>query len=73
MTVVNQKKLADLLPHGSQSAIAEKLGITKQAVGRAIQKEKPNHPAVIEALAIIKARGIADADKELSQILSPQA
>jgi hypothetical protein len=61
--------LVDLLPHGSIQLIAHKLGIGKQAVSKALRKQRPGHPAVVEALRMARASGALDAAQELRNLL----
>lgn len=59
------QKLSDLLPYGSQNQIAEKLGMSRQAVGDALRRCKPGNRVVIEALRIARECGALDAAKDL--------
>lgn len=64
----SKNKLASLVPHGEMSKIADKLGITKQAVSLALKAGKPSHPAVQEALRIAKDSGAIEAAQTLATI-----
>lgn len=68
MTGITQKKLADILPHGSMRQIADELSISKQAVSAAIKAEKPSHPAVVIALRICREAGTLAAAQDLSML-----
>ncbi|MGI4884249.1 MAG: hypothetical protein ACRYFR_04750 [Janthinobacterium lividum] len=65
----NPKKLSGLLPRGSIQRIAEQLGLTKQAVSDAIRRERPGHPAVIEAVRIARECGSLTAAQDLASLL----
>jgi predicted transcriptional regulator len=67
------KSLAELLPHGSIQKIADKLGIGKQAVSKALRRQRPGHPAVLEALQMAKASGAFEAARDLALVLTPTA
>ncbi|GAB3638767.1 hypothetical protein GCM10027422_43570 [Hymenobacter arcticus] len=60
--------ILELLPHGSVQLIAHKLGIGKQAVSKALKKQRPGHPAVVEALRMARASGAIEAAQELRTI-----
>jgi hypothetical protein len=49
--------IAELLQHGDIQRIATKLGMGKQAVGKALRKGRPGHPAVQEAVRMAHASG----------------
>lgn len=49
--------IAELLPHGSIQLIASKLGIGKQAVSKALRRQRPGHPAVQEAMRMAQESG----------------
>ena len=55
------QRIADLLPRGAISDIAGRLGISRQAVSEALNKGKPGHPAVVEALRMARESGSFDA------------
>lgn len=61
-------KLSDLLPRGSQSKIAESLGMSRQAVGDALKRCKPGNPVVIEAMRIARECGALDTAKDLATL-----
>jgi predicted transcriptional regulator len=51
----NTQNIRRLLPHGSVTALAKKLGISTTAVSKALKTGKPSHPAVQEATLIAQA------------------
>jgi len=64
------ESLSQLLPHGSIQLIADKLGLGKQAVSKALRRQRPGHPAVVEALRMAEASGalrVAQQIKSISQ------
>ena len=65
---VKATELAQLLPHGAQVEIAKKLGISRQAVGLALSKAKPGHPAVVEALRIARETGALGAAQDMATL-----
>jgi DNA-binding transcriptional regulator LsrR (DeoR family) len=62
------QKLTDLLPRGSQSKIAETLGVSRQAVGDALKRCKPGNPVVIEAMRIARECGALDVARDLAKL-----
>jgi predicted transcriptional regulator len=64
--------ILELLPHGSVQLIAHKLGIGKQAVSKALKKQRPGHPAVVEALRMARASGAIEAAQELRTIMNEE-
>ena len=64
--------IAELLPHGSIQLIADKLGLGKQAVSKALRKQRPGHPAVVEALRMAHESGAFEAARDL-RTLVPQS
>jgi predicted transcriptional regulator len=62
------KKLKELLRHGAQKSIAEKLNLSKQAVSKALNEERPNHPAVIEATRMVQESGSLDAARIIDEL-----
>lgn len=64
----SKNKLASLVPHGGMGKIAEKLGITKQAVSLALKAGKPSHPAVREVLRIAEESGALVAAQQLAKL-----
>jgi predicted transcriptional regulator len=66
------KKLKELLPHGGQKSIAIKLNLSKQAVSTALNEERPNHPAVIEAARMVQESGSLNAARIIDE-LTPKA
>jgi len=60
--------LAALLPHGSIQKIADTLGIGKQAVSKALRKQRPGHPAVVEALRLAHESGAFEAARDLATL-----
>ena len=55
-----------LLPHGAISDIARSLHISHAAVSKALQKGKPAHPAVAEAVRLIKKAGSQVVQEDLN-------
>lgn len=72
MQPVESKKssvnLRELLPHGSITYIAHRLDISRAAVTKALQKGKPNHPAVAEAVRLIRQAGSQEVQQELGEL-----
>jgi len=60
--------LAKLLPHGSIQLIANKLGIGKQAVSKALRRQRPGHPAVQEALRMAEESGALRVAQQIQTI-----
>jgi len=60
--------LASLLPHGAIQQIANKLGLGKQAVSKALRKQRPGHPAVVEALRLAHESGAFEAARDLATL-----
>ena len=60
--------LSELLPHGSIQLIADKLGIGKQAVSKALRSKRPGHPAVVEALRMASESGALAAAQTLQSL-----
>ena len=67
------KSLAELLPHGSIQQIATKLGLGKQAVSKALRRQRPGHPAVLEALRMAHESGAFAAARDLAVVITPTA
>jgi hypothetical protein len=67
------KSLAELLPHGSIQLIANNLGLGKQAVSKALRRQRPGHPAVLEALRMAKESGAFEAAQDLALVIKPAA
>lgn len=63
------KSIAELLPHGSIQLIANKLGLGKQAVSKALRKQRPGHPAVVEALRMAHESGAFEAARDLRNLV----
>jgi|GEM_PF-2808710 len=66
-----QQSLVDLralLPHGSITYIAHRLDISRAAVTKALQKGRSSHPAVAEAVRLIKQAGSQEVQHELGQL-----
>lgn len=59
------QNLKRLLPHGSVSAIAKKLGVSSSAVSQALKEGRPSHPAVQEALRMAQESGALAAAQAL--------
>jgi predicted transcriptional regulator len=51
------RDIRHLVPRGTVTALAKKLGITPQAVSIALKAGRPNHPAVQAALALAEDSG----------------
>jgi len=66
----NATDIRHLLPRGSMQAIAQKLGISRQAVSQAMKIAKPNNPAVQEATKIVGKAGTLDTARILAAIKS---
>lgn len=49
--------IAELLQHGDIQRIATKLGLGKQAVSKALRRQRPGHPAVQEAMRMAYESG----------------
>jgi hypothetical protein len=64
------KSIAELLPHGSIQLIANKLGLGKQAVSKALRRQRPGHPAVLEALRMAHDSGAFEAARDLHELLA---
>jgi predicted transcriptional regulator len=62
------KKLKALLPHGAQKSIATKLNLSKQAVSDALTEGRPNHPAVVEAVRMVKESGSLGAAQMMEEL-----
>lgn len=64
------QSIAELLPHGSIQLIANKLGIGKQAVSKALRRQRPGHPAVREALRMAHDSGAFEAARDLHALVN---
>jgi len=62
------ESLASLLPHGSIQLIADKLGLGKQTVSKALRRQRPGHPAVLEALRMAEESGALRAAQQLQSL-----
>jgi hypothetical protein len=62
--------IAELLPHGSIQLIANKLGLGKQAVSKALRRQRPGHPAVLEALRMAHDSGAFEAARDLHSLIN---
>ncbi|TGE21511.1 hypothetical protein E5K00_14590 [Hymenobacter aquaticus] len=60
--------LRALLPHGSITYIAHRLEMSRAAVTKALRKGRPSHPAVAEAVRLIKEAGSQAVQQDLSQL-----
>lgn len=60
--------IKSLLPHGSLSVIAKKLGVSIPYVSKALKEGKPGNRAVQEALRMAKECGALEAAKTLASI-----
>jgi hypothetical protein len=67
------KSIAELLPHGSIQLIANKLGLGKQAVSKALRRQRPGHPAVLEALRMAHDSGAFEAARDLHTLVKKEA
>ena len=63
--IINIKRL---LPYGSLSVIAKKLGVSIASVSQALKEGKPGNRAVQEALRVAKECGALEAAKTLASI-----
>ena len=63
-----KKNLSGLLPYGEAKAIASRLGLTPGSVSAALHRGSPRHPAVREALRVLKERGIVEAAQTLASL-----
>lgn len=54
---VTTQNLQRLLPHGSVTALARKLGISTTAVSKALKGGRPSHPAVQLAMRMAQNSG----------------
>jgi DNA-binding phage protein len=63
--------LVPFVPHGGMTKIASKLGVSLQAVSKALKSGRPGNPAVQEALRMAKESGAIEAAQILATI--PQA
>lgn len=57
-----------IVPHGGMTLIAQKLGITRQAVSQALKAAKPGNPIVQEAIKMAQESGTVDTAKVLAAI-----
>jgi hypothetical protein len=71
-TISTPADLRRLLPHGAISSIARTLNMSHAAVSKALHKARPAHPAVAEAVRLIKESGSRAVQHDLAQ-LSGQA
>lgn len=62
------KNLKQLLPHGSITEIARKIGISQPSVSAAIRRGNPGHPAVQEAVRMAQASGALATAQALASI-----
>jgi len=60
--------LRALLPRGAMVAIARTLCLSHVAVSRALRRAKPTHPAVAEAVRLIKEAGSQTVRHDLEQL-----
>ncbi|MGI4872275.1 MAG: hypothetical protein ACRYFX_14000 [Janthinobacterium lividum] len=61
-------KLSGLLPRGEAKAIAARLGLTPGSVSAALHRAHPGHPAVREALRVVRELGIVEAAQTLATL-----
>lgn len=80
LTIVRKNKqmkatqnIRTLVPYGGVKQIAEKLGLTQQAVSLALKAGRPSHPAVQEAMRLAEASGALIAAQSLAKLPSPVA
>jgi predicted transcriptional regulator len=64
------ENLKRLLPHGSLSAIAKKLGISASAVSQSIKEGRPGSKAVQEAVRIAEESGALATAQKLASLPS---
>ena len=64
----NSNILKRLLPHGSVSEIAKKLGISSPAVSQALKDGRPGSRVVQEALRMAKESGALEAAQTLASL-----
>ena len=64
------KDIRHLVPRGTVTALAKKLGITPQAVSIALKAGRPNHPAVQAALALAEDSGTMATAQKLANLIS---
>jgi hypothetical protein len=64
----NEINIRGIVPHGGMKLIAEKLGMTAQAVSLALKVAKPNHPAVRLALQMAEESGTLVAAQQLAKL-----
>jgi hypothetical protein len=62
--------IRQLVPRGTVTALAKKLGITPQAVSIALKAGRPNHPAVQAALALAEDSGTLATAQKLASLIS---
>lgn len=60
--------LVPFVPHGGMTQIASKLGISLQAVSKALKSGRPGNSAVQEALRMAKESGAIEAAQTLATI-----
>lgn len=66
--MTGKKNLGGLLPYGEAKAIANRLGLTPGSVSAALHRGSPRHPAVREALRIMRETGIVEAAQTLAAL-----
>ena len=55
-----------IVPHGGMTLIAQKLGITRQAVSQALKVARPGNPIIQEAIKMAQESGTVDAARILA-------
>ncbi|WP_223648928.1 hypothetical protein [Hymenobacter psoromatis] len=65
---VNTANIRHIVPHGGMTLIAQKLGITRQAVSQALKAAKPSNPIVQEAIKMAQESGAVDTARILASI-----
>ena len=64
----SKNNISQLVPYGGMKKIAEKLGITSQAVSLALKGGKPGNRVVQEALKMAKESGALEAAQTLASL-----
>jgi DNA-binding phage protein len=65
---VDTANIRHIVPHGGMTLIAQKLGITRQAVSQALKAARPSNPIVQEAIRMAQESGTVDAARILASI-----
>ena len=72
-TTATPADLRLLLPHGAIAGIARSLKMSHAAVSKALLKARPAHPAVAEAVRLIKEAGSQQVREDLTHLGQPAA